>query len=97
MHKINLKEALYILNEINYNKSIIQFKEDFENLYSSKEKKDDIKIQGEFKDIIFPDNVFKQDLNNLFFIQLDDSSFSFIDTVDDNDVLGREPNDTLFY
>ena len=97
LHKIKLKEALYILNEANYNKNIIQFKEDFENLASPKEKKDDIKIQGEFKDIILPDSVLKQDLNNLFFIQLDDSDFSFIDTVDDNDVLGREPNDTLFY
>ena len=33
MDNINLKQALYILNEENYSKNIFKFKQDFKNLY----------------------------------------------------------------
>ena len=45
---LNLKEALYILNENNYKKNIFEFKKDFEALYGLDENKDDYKITGEF-------------------------------------------------
>ena len=47
---ISIKEALYILNESNYKKSIFQFKEDFEKLNHLEEKKEDYKVTGEFED-----------------------------------------------
>ena len=90
--KINLKEALYILNEENYNKGIIKFKEDFEKLYSQEENINDIIIKGEFKDYILPDDILNLK-KNLTYIKLEqDSDYPSIFTNDDNDVLGRGIN-----
>ena len=90
--KINLKEALYILNEENYNKGIIKFKEDFEKLYSQEENINDIIIKGEFKDYILPDDILNLK-KNLTYIKLEqDSDYPCIFTNDDNDVLGRGIN-----
>ena len=55
--QMNIKEALYILNENNYNKNIFQFKEDFEQLFKENEKKEDFKVTGEFSEYNLPDNI----------------------------------------
>ena len=89
VEKINLKETLYILNEENYKKSIIKFKEDFQKLNSEKENKNDIIIKGEFQDYILPDNVLNIQ-SKLIYIKLEqDSDNPYSEEDDDNDVLGR--------
>ena len=93
--QINIKEALYILNEDNYNKSIIQFKDDFEKLYTQDENKDDIIIKGEFKEYVLNDNILN-DKRNFNYIQLEEEFDSpYIESFDDNDVLGRGINFNL--
>ena len=47
---LNLAEVLYILNEENYDKSLIDFRTDFEQLNSNDIKTDDITIKGIFSD-----------------------------------------------
>ena len=46
LETINIEQALYLLNEKNYDKSFLEFQEGFNNI-----KKEDIEIQGVFKDI----------------------------------------------
>ena len=50
IENINIIEALYILDENNYNKDIYQFKKDFENLTEIKVKKEHFTIIGEFSE-----------------------------------------------
>ena len=47
---LNLAEVLYILNESNYDKSLIEFRTDFEKLKLGDIENDDIIIKGIFKD-----------------------------------------------
>ena len=80
---INIKQALYLLNEKNYNKGIIEFKEDFIALNDC-----DLYIGGEFKD-------FNQIKNSKFFNTPEDFSISAsasnelfaIDSISDYDTL----------
>ena len=92
INNISLKEALYILNEENYKKSIIKFKEDFQNLYSRNENIDDCKIKGVFSHYVVPDNILnvKKDLICIKFES--ESDYPFINALDYNDVLGRGVN-----
>ena len=46
LETINIEQALYLLNKKNYDKSFLEFQEGFNNI-----KKEDIEIQGVFKDI----------------------------------------------
>ena len=92
VNKINMKEALYILNEENYNKSIIKFKEDFQKLNSQEENINDLIIKGEFQEYILHDDILNSK-KKLIYIQLEqDSDYPDIDSNDDNDVLGRGIN-----
>ena len=92
VHKLNLKEALYILNEENYKKSIIKFKKIFQKLNFKKENINDIINKEEFKNYVLPDDVLKEK-SKLIYIQLEqDSDYPYINTSDDNDVLGRGIN-----
>ena len=50
INELNLAEVLYILNESNYDKSLIEFRTDFEKLNLGDIKIDDITIKGIFKD-----------------------------------------------
>ena len=50
INNLNLFEVLYILNESNYDKSLIEFRTDFENLKLGDIENDDIIIKGIFKD-----------------------------------------------
>ena len=68
LYKINIKEALYILNEKNYEKNIYEFREDFKNLYKSNEKKEDYLINGEFSELNLSDNNEALERTNQFFI-----------------------------
>ena len=68
LYKINIKEALYILNEKNYEKNIYEFREDFKNLYKSNEKKEDYLINGEFSELNLSDNNEALEKTNQFFI-----------------------------
>ena len=75
IHNLNIKQALYILNENNYNKNVYQFKEDFEKLCQPSEKINDCRIAGEFSEYNLIDNneVFgKENLTNVY-IKLEDS------------------------
>jgi len=88
LKKINLKQAIYILNEDNYNKSLDDFRKDFIS-----QKKNNMNINGEFSqlnDIITDLLKNNEDLSNL--ILVNDSSSEFdeidIDANDSDDVLG---------
>ena len=50
INNLNLGEVLYILNESNYDKSLIEFRTDFEQLKLGDIKTDNITIKGIFKD-----------------------------------------------
>ena len=50
INNLNLAEVFYILNESNYDKSLIEFRTDFEQLKSGDIKADDITIKGIFED-----------------------------------------------
>ena len=50
INNLNLAEVLYILNESNYDKSLIEFRTDFEKLKLGYIKTEDITIKGIFKD-----------------------------------------------
>ena len=60
INTLSLKEALYILNEENYNKNIFQFKEDFKKLYFPNENKEDYKIKGVFHQYTIPDKILNE-------------------------------------
>ena len=90
LSRINIKEALYILNEDNYKKNIFQFKKDFEALYSSEENKDDCKITGEFCEYNnLPDNVLDETSKLLIYETLEDSVENiYIESSDNDDIIG---------
>ena len=46
LKSISIKQAIYLLNEANYNKSFLEFQEGFNNI----QKEDDLKIEGIFED-----------------------------------------------
>ena len=46
LESINMEQALYILNENNYNKTYLEFQEGFNNI-----KKEDLKLEGVFKEM----------------------------------------------
>ena len=46
LESINLQQALYILNENNYNKTYLEFQEGFNNI-----KKEDLILEGVFKEM----------------------------------------------
>ena len=50
INNLNLAEVLFILNESNYDKSLIEFRTDFEQLKSCDINADDITIKGIFED-----------------------------------------------
>ena len=93
LKKINLKQAIYILNEDNYNKSLTDFRNDFIS-----QNKNSVKINGEFNhlnDIIKSLLKKNEDPSNLsnYIIVNDSSSNNEFDSIDidvDNsdDVLG---------
>ena len=91
LNKLNLKEILYLLNEKNYDKSLIDFREGFEKL-----DKEDLKIVGifskynEFKDLeeIEPSKLTKPLIN--IKSSMTDISYS-IEIELKNDVIGNRP------
>ena len=91
LKKINLKQAIYILNEKNYEKTLFNFRQDFKS-----PKEVDLIIEGEFKEL-------NEDISNLTKSNInlediamklddDDDEFDFddyiIDADDGDDVLG---------
>ena len=89
INTLSLKEALYILNEENYNKSIFQFKEDFNKLYFPTENKEDYKIKGIFKQYVVPDEILNEKKKSICIKFESESDFPSISAYDYNDVLGR--------
>ena len=92
LDNINIKQALYILNENNYQKNIFQFKEDFENLYKLNEKKDDYEIMGEFSEYNnLPDNVLDETSQFFIAVNLEDSEKNiYIESYDNDDNFGAD-------
>ena len=90
IHRINVAEALYILNENNYNKSINEFNKGFSEL-----KDEDLNIKGVFEEL----NVIKEienikdlEVENLIVTEpgseLNIRGDCFIEVKDENDVIG---------
>ena len=90
LHRINISQALYILNENNYNKTINEFNEGFNLL-----KDDDLKIEGVFHEFnlirefekfseIDMDTMISTEPSEKINFQTD----YFIEILDENDVLG---------
>ena len=92
LDNINIKQALYILNENNYQKNIFQFKEDFENLYKLNEKKDDYVIVGEFSEYNnLPDNVLDETSQFFIAVNLEDSEKNiYFESYDNDDNFGAD-------
>ena len=86
IESINIIEALYILDENNYNKDIYQFKKDFENLTEIKVKKEHFTIIGEFSEFnsIYKDNELLGIESRL--ISLEESEHIYIESFDCDDV-----------
>ena len=90
IESINIIEALYILDENNYNKDIYQFKKDFENLTEIKVKKEHFTIIGEFSEFnsIYKDNELLGIESRL--ISLEESEHIYIESLDCDDVFYGE-------
>ena len=87
IHSLNIKQALYILNENNYNKDIYQFKEDFEKLYQASENINDYIISGEFSEYNSINNnkeLLNKENRSTIYIRLEDSE-NFIVEYNDYD------------
>ena len=85
---LNIKQALYILNENNYNKNVYQFKEDFEKLSQTGEKKIIYRIEGEFSEYnLIDNNMFlgKENLTKVY-INLEDSENFIIELSEDDEI-----------
>ena len=90
LQNINLKQALYILNENNYKKNIFQFKEDFEKLYFLEEKKEDYTITGEFAEYNLPDKFLKENTQFFTNISLEDSDKNiYVESFDSDGLFGE--------
>ena len=90
LHRINISQALYILNENNYNKTINEFNEGFNLL-----KEDDLKIEGvfhEFNLIGGFDKFLEIDKETMISTEpsekINIKTDYFIEILDENDVLG---------
>ena len=90
MHRINISEALYILNEKNYEKNVNDFSEDFNEL-----KKEDLNIVGvfaEFNSIKTIKEFESFEMETLIRTEPggeeDFNNDTFIDVKDENDVFG---------
>ena len=91
LKQLNLSEILYILNEKNYDKSLIDFREGFEKL-----DKEDLKIVGvfskfnEFKDL---KEIKQSKLKNpVIYIKNSMSDISYTIEIElKNDVIGNRP------
>ena len=91
LQTINLREILYILNENNYDKSIIDFQEGFKN-----SKEEDLMIKGIFSEFNkYKDraNIEQSQLNNIYIVSkstIIDNPYS-IKIELKNDVFGNKP------
>ena len=93
IHKITLDEALFILNEENYKKSLFEFKKDFEN-----KNQKDLVIKGvfsKFNDYLDIKSMSNEEFNNSYIDQKAiDGSYSVLDSYIvnyiDNDVAGKK-------
>ena len=85
---INIIEALYILDENNYNKDIYQFKNDFENLTGIEAKKEHYTINGEFSEFnsIYDAKELFGIESQLIFIRLEESKNIYIESLDCDDI-----------
>ena len=81
--EINIKQVLYLLNEKNYEKGIIEFKKGFNELKDS-----DLDIQGEFSDFNKIKNSKYFDNQDDFTISTSASNYLFsMKSISDNDTL----------
>ena len=89
LKKINLVQALYLLNENNYNKTLYEFSQGF-----LKPSTQDLNIVGEFSNLNEEIQKFKNDNENLedIFIRTDEDEFNLddyqIDVDIEDDILG---------
>ena len=85
---LNIKQSLYILNENNYNKNVYQFKEDFEKLSKTGEKKIDYRIEGEFSEynLIDKNEVLGKENLTKVYIKLEDSENFIIEYPEDDEI-----------
>ena len=90
LHRINISQSLYILNENNYNKTLNEFNEGFNLL-----KDDDLKIEGvfhEFNLIRGFDKFSEIDMDTMISTEpsekINFQTDYFIEILDENDVLG---------
>ena len=88
IENINIIEALYILDENNYNKDIYQFKKDFENLTGIEAKKEHHSINGEFSEFnsIYNAKELFSIESQLIFIRLEESENIYIESLDCDDI-----------
>ena len=89
LKSISFKQAIYLLNEANYDKSFLEFQEGFNNI-----QKDDLKIEGVFKDEFNNINLAENNegyYDNLFIPQRIHSNISEkkIRSLVKNDIIGR--------
>ena len=89
IHSLNIKQALYILNENNYNKDIYQFKEDFEKLYQAGENVNDYIISGEFSEYNSINNnkeLLNKENRSTIYIRLEDSENFIVEYYDYDEI-----------
>ena len=93
LNSISFKQAIYLLNEVNYDKSFLEFQEGFNNI-----QKDDLKIKGVFKDEFNNINLAENYYDNLFIPQRIHSNISEkkIRSLVKNDIIGRFIPDKIY-
>jgi hypothetical protein len=87
IENINIIEALYILDENNYNKDIYQFKNDFENISQIETPKNRYTIKGEFSEYnsVYNDNELLSLGSQIITISLEESENIYIESFDYDD------------
>lgn len=98
LDKINLEQALYLLNEKNYEKNYIEFQYDINNI-----KQEDLIVEGEFKEICEDiinklNNIDFKEKSKEIYINLESSSIKekSIYCGIKNDVLGKKMKDETY-
>ena len=95
LESINLQQALYLLNENNYDRTYLEFQEGFNNI-----KKEDLIIEGTFKEMlqgIDLKSIISEDKKNLY-LPLNPTKFKekIIIRSLKNDVIGRRISDKAY-
>ena len=95
LETINKNQALYILNEKNYEKTFLEFEEGFNNM-----KKEDIMIEGTFKEMFKDFNLDELELErnkNIYIVSKPNKLHEKVIAFNlKNDVIGRKFSDKFY-